>query len=430
MQTNSRINLIAEKAKQDGKLIFTSLTHLINKESLTGGFKELRKDAASGIDGITYGEYESKLEENIDNLVARMKAKQYKPQPVRRTYIPKPGKDERRPLGIPSIEDKIVQMVIKEVLTAIFEQDFLDSSHGYRTKRSAHSAIKALNQILMKNQVHYVDEVDIRKFFDRVSHGWMLTCLEQRIGDPNFLAIIKSFLKAGVMEEGTIKGTEHGTPQGGIISPILANIYLHYVLDLWFDKKFKPQAKGFIGLVRYCDDFVVACQFEEDARRFLEQVKERLGKFDLEVAEDKTCMLEFSKKGWKPGKRSESFDFLGFTHAQRMTRKGQVAVGLFTSKHSLNKGLKAINTWLRNVRNLLPLESIIKRLKPRMQGHFNYFGINGNYIKLQKFYWATKKLLMKWLNRRGSRKMTLDYFETIWQAANTPKPKIYQPILW
>ena len=430
MQTNSKIDLIAEKAKQDKKLVFNSLAHLINKESLMESFKELRKDAASGIDGVTYKEYENNLEENIDNLVSRMKAKQYKPQAVRRAYIPKPGKDERRPLGIPTIEDKLVQMVIKKILVAIFEADFLPSSHGYRPARSCHTAIKELNSVILGKPVHYIDEVDIRKFFDRVSHGWLLTCLEQRIADRNFLAIIKSFLKAGAMEDGIFKQTEQGTPQGGIISPVLGNIFLHFVLDLWFEKKYKPQAKGCVELVRYCDDFVVACELQADAAEFLELVKQRLAKFDMEVSQEKTRILEFSRKVWKPERKGMSFNFLGFTHAHRLTLKGMVTVGLFTSKVSLNKGLKLLNTWLKKVRNIMPLKSIMDGLRTRMQGHFNYFGINGNYAKICKFYRVVKRLLLKWLNRRGSRKITWDLYENMWQTAKLPKPRIYQPILW
>ena len=259
--TSDKLKRVVELAQGDRKFKFTSLSHLINEENLTACYGLLKKRRACGVDGVTVEEYAGKdcteLGSKIQTLVERMKTKTYRPQPVRRVYIPKPGKTEMRPLGIPAVEDKLVQIALKEILEAIYEQDFLDCSHGFRPKRSCHTAINRLDKAIMQRPINYVVEVDIAKFFDNVSHYWLLRCLEERISDPNFLDLIRKFLKAGMMEQGLWKASHEGTPQGGVVSPILANIYLHYILDLWFEASFKPKARGYVELVRYCDDLAI-----------------------------------------------------------------------------------------------------------------------------------------------------------------------------
>ena len=280
-----KLNQIARRAKQDKRLKFTSLIHHVNEANLAECYQELKRNKACGIDGETVEAYGKNLEEKLIQLVESMKSKQYRPKPTKRVYIPKAGKSEKRGLGIPSVEDKLVQIMLKKISEQIYEADFLDVSYGFRPKRSCHDALKALDKTVMTKPINYVVEVDIKGFYDNISHYWLQRCLEERIADRNLLWLVRKFLKAGVIEDGKKLATELGAPQGGVASPIFANIYLHYVLDLWFEKKVKPQAKGHMSLVRYSDDFVVCCESEKDARNFLELLHTRLEKFGLQVAE-------------------------------------------------------------------------------------------------------------------------------------------------
>lgn len=327
----SKLKQITERARCNKKLKFTSLVHHINVELLTECYKMLRKNAACGIDRVTVEAYGKDLKVNLEKLVMRLKSKQYKPKPVRRVCIPKPGKKELRPLGIPSVEDKVVQMALKLILEALYEPIFQDSSHGFRSKLSCHTAIRQLDQAVMKKPTNYIVEVDIAKFFDTVNHYWLVRCLEERISDPNFLWLMRKFLKAGIIEAGEWKESDIGTPQGGVISPMLANIYLHYVLDLWFEKIFKPKAMGYVQLVRYCDDFVVTCESEQDAKQFLEELQERLSKFNLTISQEKTQIIKFGREAWKLAKSAgikvKSFNFLGFTHYCAESRNGWFVMG-------------------------------------------------------------------------------------------------------
>jgi len=325
MEVIGKLKLIAERAKQDKKVKFTSLAHLINEESLAACYRELKKDKACGIDGVTVEAYGEKLEEELKGLVKRMKEKKYRPKPVRRVYIPKPGRSGKRPLGIPSVEDKLVQLMVKKILEAIFEQEFLECSNGFRPGKSCHKAVDQLDKVVMTKPINYVVEVDIEKFFDTVRHYWLLRCIEERVADPNFLWLIRKFLKAGIVEEGKWIKSEMGTPQGAIVSPLLANIYLHYVLDLWFEKRFRPRAEGYVQMIRYCDDLVVVCESRRDAEQFLEELGERFSKFGLKVSEDKTKIIEFGRKTWErskeTGEKLKTFNFLGFTHYCRVSGK-------------------------------------------------------------------------------------------------------------
>jgi RNA-directed DNA polymerase len=424
-----QLNQIARKAQQDCQLKFTSLVHHINEGNLAECYRDLKRNKASGIDGVTVEAYGENLEEKLSQLVASLKAKSYRPKPVRRVYIPKPGKDEQRPLGIPSVEDKLVQLMLKKILEGIFEADFLDCSYGFRPKRSCHDAIKALDQAVMRKPVNYIVEVDIRKFFDEVSHYWLQRCLEERIGDRNLLWLVRRILKAGVVSEGKRLPTEVGTPQGGVISPLLANIYLHYVLDLWFEKKIKPQAKGPMEIIRYCDDFVVCCASEADAKQFMEALKQRLTKFGLRVAEDKTRIVKFGRRVWqraqKRQEKVESFDFLGFTHYCTKSRRGKFIMGHKTSKKNLSGKLREIKEWIKKIRNHRKLRDWWPVLKAKLTGHYNYFGISGNCRCLQQFYKNVFWLLYKWINRRSQKKsMTYEVYERYLQFNPLPTPRI------
>ena len=292
--TLAKLALLSKRARQDPKLRFTSLAHLLNAEFLEECYYSLGRDRASGMDGVSWEEYGERLKENLSDLVARLKAKRYQPQPARRVYIPK-DEHSQRALGLPALEDKIVQKGIAWILEAIYEQDFLDCSYGFRPQRNCHQALDVVDKTIMTRPIHYVIEADIKGFFDNVSHDWMLRCLEVRIQDPSLLLLIRRFLKAGYVEAGQLVLTEQGTPQGGNLSPVIANIFLHYVLDLWFEKKIKPQMHGVCYLVRYADDFLCLVQYQREAQYIEQAMRERFVKFDLQLHPEKTRVIDLRR---------------------------------------------------------------------------------------------------------------------------------------
>ena len=417
------------RAREDPKSKFISLAHLLTEDFLRECFWELKRDKASGVDGVSVQEYGVNLEENLKGLVGKLKAKQYRPQPVRRVYIPKPD-GSKRGLGILAVEDKIVQMGIKKILEAIFEVDFMDVSFGFRPNRSCHDALDVLDKTIMTRPVNYVVDRDIEKFFDTIDHGWLMRCLRERIRDTSLLRLIGRFLKAGVMEEGKYIEVNKGTPQGGIISPILANIYLHYILDLWFEKAVKKQFKGYAQLIRYGDDFIVCFQSSREAKDFEEMLGQRLDKFGLRIAEGKSRVIGFGRYEWEKaqqeGKRVESFDFLGFTHYCDKTRRGKFKLGRKTSSKRFRQKLKATNQWLRSVRNQVKLAEWWKVLGLKLVGHYRYYGMSGNLSALRKFSRETSKLAYKWINRRSQKKsFTFAQYCKFKKYNPLPEPKIY-----
>ena len=424
-----KLNQIAIRAKQDKRLKFTSLIHHVNEANLAECYRELKANKACGIDGETVEAYGKNLQERLNQLVESMKSKQYRPKPVKRVYIPKAGKNEKRGLGIPSVEDKLVQIMLKKILEQIYEAEFLDVSYGFRPKLSCHDAVKALHKAVMTKPINYIVEVDIKGFFDNVNHYWLQRCLEEKIVDRNLLWLVRRFLKAGVVEDGKQLATELGTPQGGVISPLLANIYLHYVLDLWFKKEIKSQAKGRMELIRYCDDFVVCCESEKDAKNFLELLHTRLEKFGLQVSENKTKVLKFGRQVWKQAQRSkekvETFTFLGFTHYCGKSRQGYFVIGHKTSKENLSRKIKETKEWLKKIRNKLRLKDWWPVLKSKLIGHYNYFGVSGNYRCLTKFYQSVFWMLFKWINRRSHKKsMNVEQYQNYLQWNPLPTPRI------
>jgi len=425
----AKLAQIARKAQQDDKLKFTSLIHHVNEANLVECYQELKRNKACGIDGQTVEAYGENLDENIKQLVRRLKSKTYHPKPAKRVYIPKAGKEDKRGLGIPSVEDKLVQIMLKKILERIYEADFLDVSYGFRPKLSCHDAVKALNKEVMSKPVNYIVEVDIKGFFDNVDHEWLQRCLEERIIDKNLILLIKRFLKAGYVEEGRYIDTTVGTPQGGIISPLLANIYLHYVLDLWFEKKVKPIAKGHVELIRYCDDFVVCCESEKDAKEFLSKLQTRLGKFGLEISKDKTKVLKFGRQVWKRAQKQkgkvETFNFLGFTHYCGKSRRGYFIMGHKTSKENICRKLKETKEWIKKIRSKLKLKEWWPILKAKLTGHYNYFGVSGNYRCLRQFYNQIVSMMFKWINRRSQKKsMSFEIFCNYLQHNQLPMPRI------
>lgn len=429
-----KLNLIAVKAKQDKRFKFTSLIHHINEANLARCYRELKRESAGGIDNVTVEKYGQDLERNIQDLVERLKTKRYRPQPVKRVYIPKAGRvDEKRGLGLPTVEDKLVQIMVKKLLEAIYEADFLECSYGFRPNRNCFQAINRLDKEVMGKPVNFIVEVDIRKFFDKLSHYWMLRCLEERVTDSNLLWLVRRILKAGVIDNGQYYANDRGAMQGGNLSPLLANIYLHYVLDLWFERKFKPRAKGYVQLIKYCDDFVVCCESEHDAKKFLDELEERFDQFRLSISKDKTKIIKFGKRVWQQwkngGKKPQTFTFLGFTHYCATSRRGYFVMGHKTTKENLCCKLKEIREWVRKVRNFIPLRDWWPTLKAKLIGHYSYFGISGNYRCVLQFYYRVVGLVFKWINRRSQRKsMTWEQFQQYLRWNPLPMPKIYHSL--
>ncbi len=431
-KTQQAIQNIALKAKENPECKFTSLVHLLTEDFLKECFKELKRNKSPGIDGITVDEYEKRLDENITELVAKLKAKQYRPKPVKRVYIPKPNGD-KRPLGIPAIEDKIVQMAIKKILEAIFEQDFITTSYGFRPDRSCHDALRQLDKIIMKYPVNFIVDMDISKFFDTVNHQFLMDFLKQRIIDSSLLQLISRFLKSGIMEDGIYFETDQGTPQGGILSPVLANVYLHYVLDSWFENEVIPQLNGYAQLIRYADDFVVCFEKEQEAKIFGTALKQRMSKFGLKISEEKSKIIEFGRcscqRAKKFGFKCETFDFLGFTHFCDKTRRSKFKLGRKTSSKKFSQKLKDMNLWLKSIRNFVELKVWWKLFGLKLLGHYQYYGMSGNFRCIRNFYHHTKSLAFKWINRRSQRKSyNWEQFINFIQFNPLPKPKIYHSL--
>lgn len=426
----TKLKLITSRAQRDRRCRFTSLAYLLNEGFLAQCFMELKRRKAPGIDGVRWEEYAEKLTENLRGLVERLKAKRYWPQPVKRVYIPKDEKSTR-PLGLPVIEDKVVQMGIARILEAIFEVDFLEVSYGFRPNRSCHDALDRLDKAIMTQRVNYIVETDIKGFFDHVDHKWLTECLRQRISDPSFLRLIGRFLRAGIMEEGKYVETGEGTPQGGIISPVLSNIYLHYVLDLWFEKRMKRELSGYAEENRYCDDFVICLQNQGDGEEVLKALRERFAKFGLSLSEEKTRLIEFGRdaraNAKKRGEEPATFDYLGFTHFIDRTRKGKFKVGRRTSKKKFRAKMKAMNSWLKSVRNAVKLREWWEILRVKLLGHYRYYGISGNLIGIRRYYLQVLALVYKWLNRRSQRRSyNRQGFAQYLEYYPLPTPRIYR----
>ena len=395
-----------------------NIIHRINKLTLKKVHNEQIPGKAKGVDGVTKDEYAKNINYRLERLIERMKRFRYRPKPVRRTYILKLN-GKRRPLGILAYEDRLVQGAMALVLTEIYELIFLDCSYGFRPGRGCHDAVKDINQTIMFDKVNWVLEADIKGFFDHVDHTWMMKFLEHVIKDKAFLRYVGRFLKAGIMEDGQFRESIEGTPQGGIISPILANVYLHYVLDLWYTYRIKPELKGKSHYVRYADDFIILFEHEEDARMVMENLKERLGKFSLEVAEDKTRILPFGRQeGTK-----ETFDFLGFTFYNTKTRKGKYRVGLRTCLKKLKAKMAAVKQWIHQNMHI-EVEELLKSLNLKYKGHCQYYGVNGNFRALWKFKAYICNITYKTLRRRSQvGKIKWDRFIELWDQFIS-KPRI------
>jgi group II intron reverse transcriptase/maturase len=404
-----------EKAdRTDGKV--QNLAPFINDVTLLEAHRRMDADKARGWDNVAKSDYDANIDMNLDKLIDRMKKGSYKPKPSRRAYIPKEGSEKGRPLGISCYEDKLVENVVADILGMIYEPKFLKSSFGFRPGLSCHSAIREIIEMVQHRKVNYVVEADIKQFFDSVDHEWLIKFLEHDIADRRFMEIIKKFLDAGIMEDGKWLDTEKGVPQGNGASPVLANVYLHYVLDLWFERKVRKECKGESYLIRYCDDFVCCFQNKVDAEKFFDDLIERFAKFGLEIAPDKTKLLEFGRFAKENRERRgegkpETFDFLGFTfYCGTDSRKRFFRCKVKSSKKRMRRKLKEMKEWIRQNRTL-KVSELIEKLNQKLRGYYQYYAVTDNTKEVKRFFDVVKWLLYKWLNRRSQkRSYTIDTF--------------------
>jgi len=398
MQTS--LERIANRARKEKRHRFQNLYRLLDEQYLEWVFQRLNKNAASGVDQVTYQQYELDLKENIAILVEKLREKRYRAKLVRRKYIPK-ANGKTRPLGIPALEDKLLQTAASLILQAIYEQDFLSCSYGYRLGTGARDAVEHVSRRLQFGKTGYVVEADIKGFFDHIDHDWLIRMLEQRVDDKAFLQLIRKWLKAGILaDNGRVIKPEAGTPQGGSISPVLANVYLHYALDLWFEKVVRRCGDGESGIVRYADDFACLFQYSRDAERFFHTLPERLAKFSLEVAPDKTRIIKFNRFRNKDGER---FSFLGFEFYWGTSRKGRAQLYARTSGKKLRSCLAEFSDWVKRYRHM-GNRRVFAAVNAKLRGHYNYFGIRCNFERLKNYYLQVRRLLQKWLNRRSQRR--------------------------
>ena len=402
-----KLSSISKCAKENKVFQFESLAHHLNIEFLKDCYNNLDRNKAVGIDKVSWQDYNSDLDENLIKLVQRLKNKSFRPLPAKRVYIPK-GNGETRPLGISTIENKIVESGISRILQSIYEMDFLECSYGFRPKKNTHQALNQIDTIIMTKPVNHIVEADIKGFFDNVNHDMLIEFLNIRIKDSSLIYLIKRFLKAGYIDNNLLVKTDVGTPQGSILSPLLANIFLHYVLDTWFEQDVKTHTKGYCELIRYADDYVCLVQYKEDAIKIRVALENRFNKYDLILHPNKTRVFSFGRfergNSQNQNRKANTFDFLGFTHFCDKTRKGSFKVGRKTAMKKFRAKIKEMNIWLKQIRNLIPTKEWWKTLQAKLRGHFQYYGVSGNSPSIKKFYSLSLKLVHKWLNRRSQKK--------------------------
>jgi group II intron reverse transcriptase/maturase len=431
MSVYTKQQRIAQLAKEHPEWSLNTLAHMIDQEWMHEAYGQTRKDGAAGVDGQTAKEYERELAKNLENLKERAKAGTYKAPPVRRVYIPKGMGAEKRPIGIPTFEDKVLQRAIVMLLEPVYEQDFYDCSYGFRPRRSAHQALQKLWECLMQVGGGWVLEVDLRKYFDTLDHAVLRKILDQRMRDGVVRRLIGKWLKAGVWEEGQRHEVETGSPQGGVISPLLSNIYLHEALDKWFETVVKARMKGRAYLIRFADDFVMVFEKEEDARRVHQVLPHRLARYGLTLHADKTRLMHFGRcrqGGGDPEKGDSSFDFLGFTHFWGKSQKGKPVVQRKTANKRFRRGLKAIAAWCRGHLHD-PVVEQHRLLCVKLRGHYSYYGITGNYRSLHRFKKETERIWRKWLNRRSlKRAMPWERFARLLQFLPLPAAHVVHSV--
>jgi RNA-directed DNA polymerase len=424
--TETKLKRIAFLSERDPHKQLTSLMHHFNVESLEECFNLLDGKKAIGIDGIDKELYGKELDKNLEELIMRMKSMSYRPGPVRQTFIPKEGKPKAlRPLGISNLEDKIVQKMTQRILESIYEPTFLDCSYGFRMGIGCHDAIRDLQNHLFRREVQVVIDIDLENYFGSIDHRLLEKMLRERIKDEKFMRYIVRMFKAGILTRGELQVSEEGVAQGSICSPVLSNVFAHYVLDEWIEREVKSRCKGEVRLFRYCDDAVICCQFESDGVRIKEVLGKRLAKFKLKLNEDKTKMINFRKKAGNHA----AFDFLGFTHYLGRSRNGGIIPKLKTIGKRLIAKLKRVNEWARLVRSRFKLEKIWRLFCLKLRGHINYYGVSHNMKRVETFVYHSTRILFKWLNRRSQRNsFTWDSFSKYRELYPLPIVKIYHKI--
>jgi RNA-directed DNA polymerase len=427
---STKLLQIAKLAKEAPNMVFTTLAHHIDVEMLREAYRCTRKDGATGVDKQTAEEFAENLEHNLQSLLNRLRSGAYKAPPVRRVMIPKGDGTKTRPIGIPTFEDKVLQRAVIMILEAIYEQDFLNCSYGFRRGRSAHQAIQALWSGMMKMKGGWVIEVDIKDFFGTLKFQELRCFLDQRVRDGVIRRLIDKWLAAGVLEDGRIMRPEAGTPQGGVVSPLLANIYLHEVMDKWFDRVVRPRLRGRAMMVRYADDIVCVFARRDDAARVMDVLPKRFGKYGLTLHPDKTRLVPFMQPRRSLGASKETtnelktFDFLGFTHFWGISRKGNWTVVRKTAANRLRRAIKGIYDWCKDNRHARTIEQH-EALKLKMSGHYGYYGITGNFRSLSHFYVQVRQIWQKWLHRRSQRRrMYWDRFANLLKLYPLPPPRV------
>lgn len=424
----TKLERISQLSKENPDMVFTSIGHLINRELLRDCHEKMDGKKAIGIDGITKEEYGRNLEENLENLEGRLRKKSYKPQPARIVEIPKDN-GKMRPISIYCYEDKLVQEALRRVLEAVFEPQFYDEMMGFRPNRGCHKAIRKLNVMLERRPTNYVLDADIRSYFQTIDHEWAVKFVETRIKDPNIIRLVRRMLKAGIMKDFQYEETEEGSGQGSVCSPIISNVYMHYVLVKWFKESIEPRLRGYGGLVVYADDFVACFQYKEEAERFYELLKKRMKRVGMSLEENKTRLIEFGRyaeeRCRKEGKKPETFTYLGFTHYCSKSRNGKFRVKRKTSRKKFAKKCKEIHRQIKSMRTKR-VKEIVKKLNEILAGYYHYYGITDNIEKLSEFRYRMMKSLYYWLNRRSQKKSyNWDGFNEMLKSTPLISPRIY-----
>jgi RNA-directed DNA polymerase len=426
---STKLQAIAEQARQYPETVFTTLIHHMDVEWLREAYRLTNKSSGAGIDGVTAAEYAANLEENLKALHERLKSGRYRAPPVERVWLDKED-GRKRPIGKPTFEDKIMQRGVLMLMEAVYEQDFYDYSYGFRPGRNAHQALHELWEQCEAGNINWIVDADVSGFFDDMRHDLLREMVKERVNDGGVIRLIGKWLKAGVMEEGNLTHAEKGSPQGGVISPLLANVYLHNVLDEWYEEEVKPRLKGRSFLLRFADDFVIGCELESDARRIMEVLPKRFDRYGLTIHPHKTKMVKFGRppKNGTTATGNGTFDFLGFTHYWAKSRKGNWVVKRKTAHKRLRRSIKAIWQWCK--RNChLPLNEQYRVLCQKIRGHYQYYGIRNNYRQLQTFYQQTERGWWYWLTRRSRRRdLEWEDFKRIMTIYPLPTPRIAHAI--
>jgi group II intron reverse transcriptase/maturase len=425
VDTATKLRQIAELSQRRHDEVFNNVMHLFNKQSLRECFQELDGRKALGTDGISKDKYKEALENNVEDLLKRMKQMAYRPEAVRQVLIPKEGKPgATRPLGISNFEDKIVQKMMQKVLESIYEPLFKECSHGFRPNKSCHTAIKALEDYLFYNETEAVIDVDISNFFGSIDHEKLLNMLRNKISDQKFIRYVARMFKAGVLADGELVVGDEGVPQGSVCSPVLANVFAHYVIDEWFEEEIKPHKAT--EMFRYADDIVIVCLRREDAEVVMAALDKRLAEYGLKLSKEKTKRVDFSKKEARKGVQQGSFDFLGFTFYLGLSRKGLVIPKLKTNGKRMRAKLKKVNQWARETRSRVELKEMWKTCCAKLRGHIRYYGVSYNYKQIETFRHEVKRIMFKWINRRSQKaSMTWDEFALFETLNPLPKAVIY-----